>query len=302
MADDATARHEAEGLYTIGVVTRLTGLSADTIRKWEERHAAVTPSRTAGNTRRFSAADVRRLRLLGALTAQGHHIRDVAERLALGEEASFSRLREDYLAAVRDFDARRAGRLLTRAGTLLGPRDFAYQVVLPILRATGDLWSHGEFSVAQEHLVSAQLRGLLTTMLHWSASQPGARRIALTTPEGHWHEFGVLVGALLAVSQGFDPVYLGPSLPAGDIGTAVERSGAELVVLSVVRDLDDAELESVAATLRELAAAGPVWMGLPAGHRLRGVDTGARYLDHFEELDLALAQAGASGTFTHSAN
>ena len=40
--------------YSMRVVTRLTGLSADTIRKWEQRYGAVHPRRSQGNTRKFT--------------------------------------------------------------------------------------------------------------------------------------------------------------------------------------------------------------------------------------------------------
>ena len=49
-----------------------------------------------------------------------------------------------------------------------------------------------------------------------------ARKIIATTPEGHYHEFGVLIGALLAADRGLDPVYLGPNLPEKDVLAAVE--------------------------------------------------------------------------------
>ena len=47
--------------YPMRVVTRLTGLTADTIRVWERRYGAVRPERTQGNVRRYSSSEIRRL-------------------------------------------------------------------------------------------------------------------------------------------------------------------------------------------------------------------------------------------------
>jgi DNA-binding transcriptional MerR regulator len=40
--------------FPMRVVTRMTGLSADVVRVWERRYAAITPDRTDGNARRYS--------------------------------------------------------------------------------------------------------------------------------------------------------------------------------------------------------------------------------------------------------
>ena len=65
-----------------------------------------------------------------------------------------------------------------------------------------------------------------------SAPLPGARRIILATPEKHLHELGLLAGAFLCASRGFEPVYLGAEVPLPDIELALKHTHAEVVVLS----------------------------------------------------------------------
>ena len=65
---------ELSGLYPMRVVSRLSGLTADTIRVWERRYQAVSPERTGGNKRRYSGSQVRRLVLLRRATELGHSI------------------------------------------------------------------------------------------------------------------------------------------------------------------------------------------------------------------------------------
>ncbi|MDZ7789291.1 MAG: MerR family transcriptional regulator [Xanthomonadales bacterium] len=70
--------------YSIGACARMSGLSRHTLRKWENRYRAVTPARTEGGTRRYTGAEVTRLRLLRELVDSGHAIGAIA-RLSLSE-------------------------------------------------------------------------------------------------------------------------------------------------------------------------------------------------------------------------
>ena len=82
--------------YTIGQVARLTGLSTHNIRKWEERHAAITPNRTAGGDRRYNREQVARLTLLKELVDAGNSIQSVA---TLPDDA-LKRLCADILTSI----------------------------------------------------------------------------------------------------------------------------------------------------------------------------------------------------------
>jgi DNA-binding transcriptional MerR regulator len=48
------------GVYKIGVVSQKTGLSAATLRLWEDQYGLIAPDRTAGGTRLYSESDVER--------------------------------------------------------------------------------------------------------------------------------------------------------------------------------------------------------------------------------------------------
>lgn len=69
---------QTEETYSMRSVARATGLTPDTIRAWERRYAAIEPDRTAGNTRRYSPSDIRRLSLLREATQRGHTISAIA--------------------------------------------------------------------------------------------------------------------------------------------------------------------------------------------------------------------------------
>jgi len=48
------------GVFKIGVVSRKTGLSAATLRLWEDQYGLLAPARTRGGTRLYSESDVER--------------------------------------------------------------------------------------------------------------------------------------------------------------------------------------------------------------------------------------------------
>jgi MerR family transcriptional regulator/heat shock protein HspR len=58
-----------EGLYTMAVAARLTGMHPQTLRKYE-RAGLLKPARQAGNQRLYSAAEVERLRRIRYLVEE----------------------------------------------------------------------------------------------------------------------------------------------------------------------------------------------------------------------------------------
>lgn len=70
-------------LFPIGIVMKLTDLSARQIRYYEE-HQLVQPARTKGNQRLFSFNDVDRLLEIKSLIEKGLNIAGIKEVLASG--------------------------------------------------------------------------------------------------------------------------------------------------------------------------------------------------------------------------
>ena len=63
----------------IGAVARLTGVSVHTLRKWEDRYAAVQPRRTEGGERVYTRPDLKRLALIKRLSDAGLSLREIAK-------------------------------------------------------------------------------------------------------------------------------------------------------------------------------------------------------------------------------
>ena len=301
---------EMSGLYPMRVVARLTGLTADTIRVWERRYAAVEPDRTEGNKRRYSGAQVKRLVLLRRATELGHSIGQVARlrddelRRLIGETRSdigskvslYAAVVEDYLEAVFEYDVQRAESILTRTAAILPAMTLTLEVIVPLMRRVGDAWNSDQLRISHEHIISGQLRSLLGAPDTGSACRISAPRVIVATPPNHLHEFGAIIGAFMAASRGFEPIYLGTHMPFDDIAEAAGQSGAELIILSIARDCEPGEREALGAGIVRLAEAHEVWLGLPEGHALSTERLPARIMHHYEELDTALTRRPLEST------
>ena len=65
-------------LFRIGALAKMTGIPVSTLRIWEVRHHAFSPSKTAGKHRLYSQEDVHKAGLLKQLSRQGHAISTIA--------------------------------------------------------------------------------------------------------------------------------------------------------------------------------------------------------------------------------
>ncbi len=103
----------AAGVYTISVAAELAGLTVRSLRLYEQ-HGLLQPTRTTGGTRRYSQHDLRRLRRITELFADGVNLTGIGKILDLEQDTHELRtdntaLRVDNarLQADRDQPARR---------------------------------------------------------------------------------------------------------------------------------------------------------------------------------------------------
>ena len=81
-----------QAVYIISVAAELAGVHPQTLRIYEQK-GLVRPHRTRGNTRRYSEADIDRLRRVQVLTQGGVNLAGVKRILAMEEELQRMRRR-----------------------------------------------------------------------------------------------------------------------------------------------------------------------------------------------------------------
>jgi len=296
--------------YPIRAVSRLTGIAIDTLRAWERRYNAVTPTR-GERGRVYSEADVRRLRLLRDAVARGHAIggiarledRELEGLAAIASESPPARAvvaapqRIDttaLTAATGRFDAAAINQEIGRLALALRPLELLRDVIMPVLAETGDAWHAGRARIAHEHFVSAIMHNVLGSFLRLFVRADAPVRVLLATPSGERHEFGTLGAAMLAASGGLDAVYLGPDLPADDIVDTAAAIEADAVILGVTAADGDDTIREVAEVARRLPKDVELWVGGRGASRVASaIGSRGLILNDFDALAQELARIGA---------
>ena len=308
--------------YPIRAVSRMTGVSIDTLRAWERRYAAVTPGRDERG-RIYTDADIRRIRLLRDAVEHGHAIGRVAglddgrltevvgaalaaraaDESAPGASTGAKRPARStpagraprttpaavntavIIEALERFDASTVEAELARAAALLRAPELLRDVLVPVLTEVGERWHAGRGRIAHEHLLSASVRNVLGSLLRVHQKAGVRDRLLFATPAGERHEFGTLGAAVLAASGGLGTMYLGPDMPADDIVAVTRTVDVEVVVLGVS---DVGDLNKVDEEVRHVAAGLPPHVELWLGGR--GAERAARHL-HGRGIALATYNA-----------
>ena len=106
-------RGRDRALYVISVAAELAGIHPQTLRIYDRR-GLVQPARTGGGSRRYSDADVEKLRRVHELTSEGMNLDGVERVLAL--EAEVARLKNHVKRLTRELESKRADIVLYRRG------------------------------------------------------------------------------------------------------------------------------------------------------------------------------------------
>lgn len=187
-----------------------------------------------------------------------------------------------YLLAVLEGDRTIACRAVldaVKAG--LSVRDAYLKVLIPVQQELGRMWHLNEISVAEEHFATA------TTMIVMSQLLPLAPRAAANgravlsaTVDGNTHELGVRMVSDFFEMAGWRSVYLGASVPAADLASAVDDFRIDLFALSAAMPAQLRALEQTIETLRDtlgercpkIIIGGAALAAAPEAWRVLGAD------------------------------
>lgn len=250
-------------VFNTKAVARETGVPADTFRAWERRYGVPCPQRTAGGHRLYSERDIALIRWLRDRTDEGVNISHAVMLLTNtldaplaapsgGDEArAIERLIEELLAALLNFDAQQAERLLSEAFSLYPFEQVLIEVVQPSLVEIGERWHRGEINVALEHFATQFIRRKLASLLNLFDGSGQRATIIMGCAPGELHDIGVLLSSLFLVRRGWQVIYLGPQVPLVDLLDTVRTVKPSLVCLSASTSETAIELIEVARALEK---------------------------------------------------
>ena len=252
------------GWVRIGELSRRVGVSDHVLRAWERRYGLLAPVRTEAGYRLYSRDDERRVMLMRAFLDQGLSAAEAA-RAALGTSplaveragspgpdqtrpradvdglpagvsprlpsqelpAVWARLRH----ALDHLDESAAQDVLDETLSRLPVETVLRDLVLPYLREVGDRWHRGEATVAQEHVSSEVIRGLLTGLARGWGRGSGPHAV-LACPPGERHDLALLAFGIILSRRGWVITFLGPDTPVGSVREAVLRLRPDVAVLA----------------------------------------------------------------------
>jgi methanogenic corrinoid protein MtbC1 len=111
--------------------------------------------------------------------------------------------------------------------------DAELHLVQPALYRIGREWQHNRVSVAQEHLATALVQGLLAReFASAEPAPPDERGVVLAGVEGNQHAVGLRIVADAFELAGWDVLYLGPNTPTRALVQLARDQRPDLVGLS----------------------------------------------------------------------
>lgn len=231
--------------YRMATIARLTSFSPQRLRAWERRYELLRPKRGPGGHRLYGRDDLRVLRAVRELLDAGRsigEINDIGRNALLGRSlrsSDASKRVEEWtrgiVEAAQRVDDRKLQGILDDAFAALDPEQAIERVVLAAQRRIGHLWSHGQCTIASEHMATGtfvfRLRGLVEAEAPQAAA--GSPSALCACVPGERHELGLLAMAYSLARQGVRITMLGADVPFADLHKTCATLEPRAILLSV---------------------------------------------------------------------
>lgn len=291
-----------EKSFNIKAVSKLTGIGIHTIRAWERRYSAITPKRSETNRRKYSEAEVNKLKLLARATKNGFNIGNIAnlsiekieqligkteetfepnemnvDKNSSNTENKFDQLIKESIIIIKNFDREAMERILSQSLINNSKQATILNFIIPLLEKVGELWANGELRIMHEHFISSLLRTFLGGYLDGNSDSPNAPKLITSTFPGFQHDLGALIACILSLDSGWNSVFLGANLPSEEICAAVLQLDAQAVLISLIYPNDDGTVRTNLKNIRKFL--GPKFPIIITGR------SASYYSDFIKETD-----------------
>jgi DNA-binding transcriptional MerR regulator len=276
---------------TVAAVARQLGIAPATLRTWDRRYGLGPSGREAGSHRRYSAADVARLRTMRHLTLQGASPAEAA-RAALAEEDSqpaaaavggtapldgsgrggggrvvglpgASPAARGLARAAMALDAPAAARIVDEHLERFGVVSTWDDLLAPVLVGVGARWASTGTGVDVEHVLSEVVMGSLRSVAARQSPPVAPRPVLLACAPEEQHSLPLHALASGLAERRVASRILGARVPTEALAAAVRRSGPSVVFVwsQLPETGDPAVLAAVPVTRPSLrlVVGGPGW-------------------------------------------
>lgn len=234
--------YPGEKLYTIGTVSKLTGVGAITLRAWERRYGLIQPVRKESGHRLYSRSHIDQINRITALTSKGMRISQIRPDMLETDSPVDSEGQEEkdiwneYLnsmvAAIISFDENRLEEIYNEALSLYPIGLVTGSLLTPLLIELGLRWESQQGSIAEEHFFAFYLRNKLGARFHHRTRGNSGPLLLLAGLPGEYHEIGLLIFALAAHEFGYRLLTLGANMPLNELAAVAEKKKCSAIVMS----------------------------------------------------------------------
>jgi methanogenic corrinoid protein MtbC1 len=286
--------------YSIADVASMTGISKETLRKWETRYAFPVPARDARGRRQFNLEQISRLHLIKRLLDRGLAPRLVVPRAAVELDVLLAGLEQvvpaadlpldrDVVHAVKNRDPRAVRTLLALLLLQDGLARFVAETIPALNNIVGLAWADGRVAIHEEHMFTETLKAVIFEHLATIVPPINAPRILMTTPAGEAHTLGLMAAQAMLTIHGADCISLGSDLPFEEIVGAARQYDVAVVGLSFSDAFPTRQASAFLRELRQqLPASIALWAGGAGALRLTRSINGVLVLRTIEDAVAAL--------------
>lgn len=234
-------------LFSISQLAQFSGIKPHTIRIWEKRYHALTPTRSQGNTRYYNNNQLRRLLNIVSLMQLNYKISQLGlmadtELYQTIEKIAYHSVPEgvEYFVlhltrAGLSYNEEQFDKIFSHCILRYGLTETYKKILYPMMKRTGLMWSCNTMPPANEHFITNLIRQKLSTAID---SLPHATQQnetwLLFLPEDEFHEIGLLFAHYLIRLSGKRVIYLGPNVPVDFLSSAVKDAPANKLLLFLV--------------------------------------------------------------------
>jgi len=246
--------------FNIQMAAQISGLTTHTIRAWEKRYRALTPGRSETGRRQYTSEEIERLTLLSQLTNLGNSIGQIAHlpneelksilemlnhsqeqvratspTLPKKSELNIEATHHNLLMALTGYKMDIISHELNKAKAGLTPRDFALEILSPLLKEVQTRQNNRSLSVPQVQALYAIIKFHVGNVIysHYEKKVRSQNKVALATPEGEFYLFDILLSALLCCQHQMNFFFMSSNLQAPSLIEAVNAVEANIVIIGV---------------------------------------------------------------------
>ncbi len=265
--------------YSIKDLESLSGIKAHTLRIWEQRYNIINPKRSDSNIRLYDDSDLKLVLNISLLKEHGHKISEIAkftldelsnEVLKISDQQlSYPDQIHALTIAMIDMDEERFEKVMSTNVLQFGFENTMINIIYPFLTRIGTLWLTGSIGPAHEHFIINLVRQKMLVAIDGQVlrADENSKKFILYTPEGEYHEIGLLFANYILRARNNKVVYLGQSLPFAELSHVVDYHKPDYIYTAITSTPGQDEVQNY---LNKLADSFSEYTILVTGYQVIG--------------------------------